>query len=207
NQKRWGLISSEIRDFINPAEYLADRFQAALSEVPSLPGESPYEASMRQLFYLNITRFMPTLLDRKDRMSMASGLEIRVPFADHRLVEYVWNIPWDMKNCNGMPKGILRRALQGILPDEVLKRRKSPYPKSHNPLYFNAVRQQAIEILNDPSSPVLTLIDGKAVRRLLDTGQPVFSLPWFGQLMGDPQYLAYLIQINRWLRDYRVYIK
>jgi len=207
NQKRWSLISPEIRDLINPEEYLADRYQEALSEVPSFTGLSPDEASMRKLFYLNITRFMPTLLDRKDRMSMASGLEIRVPFADHHLVEYVWNVPWTIKNCDGIPKGILRRALQGILSDEVLNRRKSPYPKTHNPLYFNTVRQQAIEILNDPSSPVLTLIDGKAVRQLVDTGQPFFSLPWFGQLMGDPQYLAHLIQINSWLRDYHVSLK
>ncbi|MBC7324944.1 MAG: asparagine synthase, partial [Moorella sp. (in: Bacteria)] len=119
------LLSEEVRSWIQPQAYLQERYQEALAEVPQLAGESPKEARMRQLLYLSITRFMPTLLDRKDRMSMAVGLEVRVPYCDHRLVEYVWNIPWGMKTHRGQLKGILRQALKGVLPPQVLARPKS----------------------------------------------------------------------------------
>lgn len=104
--------------------------QEALAEVPRLEGESPRDARIREIFYLNMTCFLPLLLDRKDRMSMATGLEVRVPFCDHRLVQYVWNIPWEMKIVDHIEKGILRRAFCGLLPEEVRMRRKSAYHRS-----------------------------------------------------------------------------
>src|SRR5690606_38215288 len=153
-------------EWIRPEQYVQDRYEQALNEVPRLDGENPLNAKMREMFYLNITRFMPTLLDRKDRMSMAVGLEVRVPFCDHRLVEYVWNIPWEIKSYKGREKGILRHALRGILPDDVLYRKKSPYPKTHDPSYHETVRQMALEILNDPNSPVLPFIQVERIRDL-----------------------------------------
>ncbi|MHB8158449.1 MAG: asparagine synthase (glutamine-hydrolyzing), partial [Desulfocucumaceae bacterium] len=139
-RERASLLEPGLAEAIRPEDYVANRYREALEEVPRLPGESPRDARIREMFYLNITRFMPTLLDRKDRMSMAVGLEVRVPFCDHRLVEYAWNIPWWMKSYGLREKGILRRALEGILPGDVLERRKSPYPKTHNPLYLETVR-------------------------------------------------------------------
>jgi len=139
--------------------------------------------------------FLNTLLDRKDRMSMAAGLEVRVPFCDHRLVEYVWNIPWEMKYCDGREKGILRRALAGVLPEEVLARRKSPYPKTHNPNYLTAVRSQLQEILHDPSSPQLPLLERDYLAATFNS-QADFDVPWFGQLMRLPQLYAYLVQFD-----------
>jgi asparagine synthetase B (glutamine-hydrolysing) len=102
--------------------------------------DAPWARRVSDLFstHLNITRFMPTLLDRKDRMSMAVGLEVRVPYWEHRLVEYVWNVPWRMKSADGREKGLLRRAPAGVSPDDVLYRRKNPYPKTHNPAYHGA---------------------------------------------------------------------
>lgn len=205
--ERVGLLSPELVKYMCPGEYAARRYQEALEEVPRLAGEDPHEARMRELLYLSITRFMPTLLDRKDRMSMASGLEVRVPFSDHRLVEYVWNIPWGMKTCGGMAKGILRRALVDVLPADVLARRKSPYPKTHNPSYLAAIRERFLNILNDSASPLLQLINPNAVRSLAVCGQTFFAQPWFGQLMADAQYLAYLIQADTWLRRYKVIIR
>lgn len=185
-------------------EYLADRYQEALNEVPLLPGESQRDAHKRALFYMCMTRFMPTLLDRKDRMSMGNSLEVRVPFADHRLAEYVWNVPWDMKNCDGQGKDLLRRALHGILPEFILKRPKSPYPKTHNPLYLKLVGEEAGEILNNPQAPIWNLLDGAALEPLIKGQKKIFSRPWFGQLMGDAQYLAWVIQLNTWLEAYHV---
>ncbi|OAT79976.1 asparagine synthase (glutamine-hydrolyzing) [Desulfotomaculum copahuensis] len=205
--ERARLLAPELRDYIRPEEYVAGRYQEALAEVPRLPGEDPLEAHMRELIYLNMTRFMPILLDRKDRMSMAAGLEVRVPFCDHRLVEYVWNIPWSMKSCDGMEKGILRRAMTGLLPEGILQRRKSPYPKTHHPAYLAAVRAQMENITNDPGSPLLPLVDTGALREVIGDNAAAFSPAWFSQLMGSAQLFAYLIQVDAWLREYHVIIR
>src|SRR5690606_24793031 len=125
---RESFLSSELIHEINPSTYLKQRFEEAQSEVPLLKRDDAENSFIRQLTYFNITRFMPTLLDRKDRMTMAAGLEVRVPFCDHRLVEYVFNIPWEMKIKGDREKGILRKALEGVLPHDVLYRKKSPYP-------------------------------------------------------------------------------
>jgi asparagine synthase (glutamine-hydrolysing) len=161
---------------------------------------------MREMFYLNITRFMATLLDRKDRMSMAVGLEVRVPFCDHRLLEYVWNVPWEMKYCEKREKGLLRKALVGVLPDDVLWRQKSPYPKTHNPAYLAATQKGILSILSDSTSPLLPLIDVDTVREIALTGATT-NIPYFGQLMSTPQLFAYLMQTDAWLRKYKVVIK
>ena len=202
------LLGPEIRQRIGAEAYVAHRYHEALAEVPRLPGEAPLEASRRDMFYLNITRFMPVLLDRKDRMSMAWGLEVRVPFCDHRLVEYVWNIPWSMKYVDEQPKGILRRALAGILPEEVRRRQKSPYPKTHNPAYLATTRQLLLNRLDDPASPIHTLLDLEAVRNLaLRSQDAATGSPWFGQLMDDAQFFAYLVQLDEWMREYKVEVR
>ncbi len=204
--ERTRILSPEIIELIKPEEYVSRRYSETLDEVPRLSGEAPLEARRREMFYLNINWFMSTLLDRKDRMSMASGLEVRVPYCDHRLVEYVWNIPWDMKMYDGREKGILRQALKGILPDDVLYRKKSPYPKTHNPSYEAFVRKWLMEILEDSSSPLLPLIDLKSVRSIVQ-GKSDYGKPWFGQLMAAPQLFAYLIQVDAWLRKYKIKVK
>jgi asparagine synthase (glutamine-hydrolysing) len=202
--ERLRLLSADVVAAIRPWDYITARYREALEEVSRLPGEEASEARIREISYLNITRFMPTLLDRKDRMSMAWGLEIRVPFSDHRLVEYVWNIPWQMKNCGGKSKGILRQALRGILPADVLQRPKSPYPRTHNPSYRQTLHNRVLEIANDSSSPLPELVDINAVKSSLTASGNLFPRPWFGQLMGETQYLAYLVQLDAWLRAYKV---
>ena len=205
-EQRLQLYSPDLVELIQPQAYLARRYEEALAEVPRLPGESPDEARLREVQYLTLTRFMPVLLERMDRMSMAFGLEVRVPFCDHRLLEYVWNTPWPLKNRGGREKGILRWALEGVLPPEVLARRKSPYPKTHDPAYLEAVREWILDILADPGSPLRPLVDVEALRRFAGGGAEQMHLPWFGQLMSGPQLLAYLAQVDTWLREYRVSI-
>ncbi|MBX5476869.1 MAG: asparagine synthase (glutamine-hydrolyzing) [Clostridia bacterium] len=201
--ERLQVMSEELKAHARPLEYIQTRYQEALDEVPRLPGETGRAARMREIAYLTLTRWMPTLLDRKDRMSMAVGLEVRVPFCDHRLVEYVWNVPWELKTLGGREKGLLRRALQGLLPDDVLWRRKSPYPKTFHPGYLAAMRERVLGILDDPASPLLPLIDVKAVRAMAESDVE-FDIPWFGQLMRLPQLFAFLVQVDAWLREYRV---
>ncbi|RCW42651.1 asparagine synthase (glutamine-hydrolyzing) [Paenibacillus prosopidis] len=203
---RADLLAPDVAAWIKPLDYIGDRYAQAIAEVPHLDGENEQLRKMRQMSYLNITRFMPTLLDRKDRMSMAAGLEVRVPFCDHRLVEYVWNIPWEIKTSGDREKGILRKALRGVLPDDVLTRKKSPYPKTHNPNYLAAVKGLLLEVLNDPTSPLLPLINVKKVRELAESESASSNIPWFGQLMSGPQLFAYLYQVNLWLKQYKVVI-
>lgn len=201
---RAGILSPELREKLQPQAYLDDRYAQAIAEVPELAGEDETRRRMRRMSYLNVTRFMPTLLDRKDRMSMAVGLEVRVPYCDHRLVEYVWNIPWEIKTAGNREKGILRKSLEGVLPHDVLYRKKSPYPKTHNPNYLTAVRARLLERLDDPSSPLLPLINVARVRELAANSDASSHLPWFGQLMSGPQLFAYLLQMDFWLRHYKV---
>jgi len=204
---RLKLFSAELLDAIRPERYVRDRYLEALDEVPRYKGDSPSEARKRELFYLNLTRWMPILLDRKDRMSMATGLELRVPFCDHRIVEYAWNIPWDMKYYKDREKGLLRHALAGMLPEDVLWRKKSPYPKTHNPSYVEAMRSMTLALLDRDDSPLFPLINRKAVREFALSMTRDTDLPWFGQLMNAPQLLSYLLQIDFWMREYKVIIE
>ena len=146
---------------------------------------------------------MQTLLDRADRMSMYNGFEIRVPFCDYRLVEYVWNIPWELKALNGREKGLLRYIMKDALPSEIVDRKKSPYPKTHNPTYLKKVKQMLNSIMQDPNAPINILFNRDYITEIIDTEGKSFSRPWFGQLMTGPQLMAYLCQVNMWLERYQ----
>ena len=156
---------------------------------------------MKEMMRLNTDWFMQTLLDRKDRMSMFWGLEVRVPFCDHRIAQYLYNVPWEMKDHDGYEKRLLRSAMKGWLPDEVLWRKKSPYPKTHNPSYRAAVTGMLEEILADRDAPLLTLLRPEKIRELIESNSPV---PWYGQLMTTPQTIAWFLQLNHWLQTYKV---
>ncbi|BCB02996.1 asparagine synthase (glutamine-hydrolyzing) [Bacillus sp. KH172YL63] len=204
--ERQGLLKDEWSRKLNLEEYVLEQYDRTVAETPLLEGEDETEAKRRQLFYLNLLWFMTTLLDRKDRMSMGASLEVRVPFADHRLVEYVWNIPWEMKMHDGREKGILRKALEGILPHEVLYRKKSPYPKTHHPAYTKMVGDWLNEILEDKSSILYELFNEEKLKEIVATGGSAFKVPWYGQLMTGPQLLAHLGQIHIWFKDYQIEI-
>jgi asparagine synthase (glutamine-hydrolysing) len=205
-EARQGLLKEDWRKKLNIHDYAMEKYLQAISETPALDGESKEDASRRELFYINMIYFMTTLLDRKDRMSMGASLEVRVPFADHRLVEYVWNIPWEIKMHGNREKGILRKALEGILPNEVLYRKKSPYPKTHNPEYTGAVQKMLTGYLEDRSSALYEFFDYSQLKNIIESGGDSFQEPWFGQLMTGPQLLAHLAQIHIWFKDYNINI-
>ncbi len=202
---RTGLLIPEIADALQIEEYVNQRYEESIAEVPVLEGESAQEKRRREISYLNINWFMATLLDRKDRSSMASGLEVRVPYADHRLVQYVFNTPWTFKCHDGVVKGLLRDAAKPWLPEDVLWRKKSPYPKTHNPAYELLIKQRLKSIMADTNEPIHTLVDKKAIEGLLNEKSD-YGKPWFGQLMAGPQLMAYLLQINYWLKKYDIAI-
>lgn len=179
-------------------------YKNTLKKVPHLDNEDKEDFRMRELFYLNIKWFMVTLLNRKDRMSMANSLEVRVPFADINLAQYAFNIPSKIKLLEGREKGLLRKSLEGILPRDIIYRKKSPYPKTHNPIYTEIVCSIMKNILNNKTSPILSLIDKEKVRKIVKTKGSSYKVPWYGQLMTGPQLIAYLIQVNYWLEKYNI---
>jgi asparagine synthase (glutamine-hydrolysing) len=204
--ERQNLLKTHWQEKLKLNDYVMEQYNQAIKETPRLDGESPEESKRRELFYLNMIWFMTTLLDRKDRMSMGASLEVRVPFADHRLVEYVWNIPWDMKIYQGREKGILRKAFEGVLPEDVLYRKKSPYPKTHNPEYTVAIQKLLGDILKDKSSPLHEFFNRDLMQGIVESGGKSFQEPWFGQLMTGPQLLAYFVQLHIWFKDYNINI-
>ncbi|WP_404454737.1 asparagine synthase (glutamine-hydrolyzing) [Virgibacillus necropolis] len=204
---RIDLLHPEWQTKLNLKSYVMDRYNETINETPRLDGESGKDARRRELFYLNMHWFMAQLLDRKDRMSMGASLEVRVPFADHKLVEYVWNIPWDMKILDGREKGILRKALEGLLPDDVLYRKKSPYPKTFQPEYTRQVVNWMEEILADSNSPLFNFVKRDRIEAIVKSEGKEFTEPWYGQLMKGPQLIAHLCQIDHWLRKYDVRVR
>lgn len=200
---RNNILLPSVRQTLDLDGYSRMRYDESIAEVPVFDGDNDEEKRRREISYLNINWFMTNLLDRKDRMSMASGLEVRVPFCDHKLVEYVWNIPWEMKNKDNVSKNVLREAAKGILPEDVRLRRKSPYPKTHNPHYEAAVKELLDGIISDPNAPILTLCDKEKLTALLN-GSSDYGKPFFGQLMAGPQFIGYIVQMNYLLKDYNV---
>lgn len=197
---------SFIRDDIklpDAEEYVYSRYKNTLINTSKLSDISPLESRMKEMMKLNLDWFMQTLLDRKDRMSMYNALEVRVPFCDYRIAEYLYSVPWEFKDYKSYEKGLLREAMKGILPTEVLWRKKSPYPKTHNPVYLEIVSSRLKDIINDNSSPILQFIKKSELVNLLDENK---NEPWYGQLMTTPQTIAYFIQINYWLEKYNIRI-
>lgn len=183
----------------NPEEFVDFQYRKTLALTHCLETDSAKDRRMREMFMLNFYWFMQTLLDRKDRMSMYNGLEVRVPFCDHNLVEYAYNMPWEYKALHGREKGILREAVKDMLPEEIVFRKKSPYPKTFNPDFLNFVRNQLINTIQ--SDGILAEIINKDFLADIIYGQELKE-PWYGQLMRLPQIFAYLLQIDRFFENF-----
>ena len=200
---RKNILKPSLKD-LPIEEYVKQTCRDSINKIDKLPKESHDDSIIRELTYLNIKYQMLTLINRKDRMTMSNSLEGRVPYADKRLVQYAFNFPKDIKLLHGREKGLLREAVRGIVPDEIIDRKKSPYPKTHNPEYTREVSNMLKKILEDRSSPIHQIIDYDFVSNIVDTGGESFKEPWYGQLMTGPQVIAYLIQLNNWMKFYNV---
>ena len=200
--ERQTLLNPSISKKINLKEYIDFRYNESLSNVEILDSDSAETTEKRKISYLTLNWFMQTLLDRSDRMSMYNGFELRVPFCDYRLAQYVWNIPWEIKALNGREKGLLRYISRKFLPAEIVDRKKSPYPKTWNPTYLATVKDMLTKIMNDSNAPINNLLNRNYILEILETDGKAFTRPWFGQLMTGPQLMAYLCQVNMWLERY-----
>lgn len=197
------ILAPEVAAKIAPEEFIMDAYGKTLRESDILPGVSPLEKRMKEMVNLNFRWFMQTLLDRKDRMSMYSGLEVRVPFCDYRIAEYLYGVPWEWKDYQGREKGLLREAVCGLLPETVRVRKKSPYPKTLDPKYEAIMRSRLEILLEEKDAPVYRLVRREKLQELLHEDAP---WPWYGQLMRRPQTMAYFLQLDFWLRHYQVEI-
>ena len=201
---RENTVAKSLRTKLNIKDFVARSFDKAIAEVPLSPTDSPADRQMKTYSYLTMRWFGLNLLERGDRMSTRCGLEIRIPFADLNLVQYVYNIPWTMKNYGNQEKGILRAAVADLLPRDVIARKKCPYPKTVDPVYTALVEQHVRSLLADEEHPVWQIVDMDYVRQVLNDNDTHNTRPWFGQLMQRPQYLAFIYQIALWLTEYHV---
>lgn len=196
---RAGFLNPEIG--LDAREFVYSRYADTVAQADILKDTSEQEKNMKQMVYLNYRWFMQTLLERKDRMSMHHSLEVRVPFCDHRIAEYMYGVPWEFKDYKGVEKGLLRQAMEGVLPTEVLWRKKSPYPKTYDPKYLSMVSDALRHVLQQKDAPILQIVRKESLEELL---QAEFVYPWYGQLMKAPQTIAYMLQINFWLKHYKI---
>jgi asparagine synthase (glutamine-hydrolysing) len=194
-----GLLDPDLVKQLDLPGYSAQRYREAVGEVPALDGESADDALMRRVSFLHLTRWLPLLLARDDRLSMAVGLELRVPYCDHRIVEYAFNIPWAMKTADGHEKSVLRAAVADLLPDSVLQRRKSPFPITQDPGYGQLLREQFDAVVTDRNSPVQPLLDTAACTELYNARRPIQATGW-----GERRNVEMVLQLDAWLRQYRV---
>lgn len=202
-KERQELLSPTISKEIDLKDYIDFRYNESLSEVEILDCDTKETALMRKISHLTLNWFMQTLLDRGDKMAVYNNFEIRVPFCDYKLAEYVWNIPWEIKALKGREKGLLRYIMKDILPEEIVDRKKSPYPKTWNPNYTSKVKRMLTDIINDTNAPINDLLNREYILEILETEGKAFTRPWFGQLMTGPQLMAYLCQVNMWLEKYQ----
>jgi asparagine synthase (glutamine-hydrolysing) len=177
--ERQKLLNPEISKKVDLKEYIKLQYDNSLKKVECLDIDSEQTKLHRKLIYLTSNWFMQTLLDRTDRMAMRNGFEVRVPFCDYRIVEYAWNIPWEMKAYKGREKGLLRKAFEGYLPEEIIYRKKSPYPKTHNPNYLKKVKDELYKIMMNKNSRITKLLNEKYIMDILETDGKAFTRPWF----------------------------
>lgn len=188
-------------------KYIQQQYNNTIKNIHYLDSDTEDDKNYRIHAILCIHWFMQTLIRRQVTMSNHANLTIRTPFANLHLIEYVYNIPWDMKFYNNQEKGILRKAFENELPHNICWRKKNPYPKTHNPKYASIISSMLQNRYNDSNSPLHELLDEKKWRELMDTNGSSFTLPWYGQLMSGPQLLAYLYQIDRWICNYHITIR
>lgn len=203
-KERTAFLHPWILETIDPEAFVHSCYRDTIDQADILPENSAIDKRIKQLVNLNFRHFMQTLIDRGDRMGAYCGLDIRMPFCDYRIAEYLYGVPWSMKHDKGQEKGLLRLSMEGLLPHSVLYRKKSPFPKTYDPRYLEIVSDMLRQVLADPHAPIFGLVRKEALENLLHQD---FSWPWYGQLMRRPQTIVYMLQINFWLEHYSVRIR
>lgn len=198
---RESLLIPELRDRLKLAEYVGDTFATERAKADPGPEYAPEERRLRTMQRLCFSWFMPNLQARALRMCEGAGIEVLTPLCDERLAQYVYNVPWAQKTMGGQEKGLFRAAVADLLPEKLLRRTKSPYPKTCSPEYSSVIRGMALRLASNPDAPLFDVVDRDRLKELALSDLDPVQTPWFGQLMAGPQLLGYLWQINCWMRD------
>lgn len=204
-EQRIDLLNERVKNKIDVLAYLNSKYNEIIKEAPVLEEDDENTKKELQMNYINLKYFMPTLLDRKDRMTMGASLEVRVPFADRRIVNFAYNLPYKFKNYNNKEKQILRDAMKEYLPREILERKKSPYPKSQAKSWHKIVKNEILKVL-DSDTPLKKIFNIKKLKELCSDDREL-EVPWFGQLMRKDAFMAYLYQIHYWLTEYKIEVE
>ncbi len=201
---RKSLLSHDLLSRLDIDGHVQQQYNETFAATPLLEDDDQDTVNRRAMAYLNLKWFMPNLVDRTERMGAQAGVSGRVPYADYRIAAFLWNLPWEMK-CNGTPKSLLREAFKDLLPQALIERKKSPFPKTYHPGYVQLLIERLMHVLHDPQSPILAFVNKEAVVEFLT--MPVqYGKPWYGQLMAAPQLMAFYLQLDYWLRTYHVTI-
>ena len=190
------LLHDDIKK-LNVKDYILQRYQETLDEIDTTD-------HIKRMIYLNVQWFMQTLLARADSQTMRSSIEVRVPFASTKILQYLYNMPEEFIFAGNEEKGILRRAFEDYLPYSITHRKKNPYPKTHNPIYTDLIQQKLKDSLSDETNILYSFFDREKLYEFIESKGASFSAPWYGQLMTGPQLMAYFYQIYLWGKIYNI---
>lgn len=190
------MLRPELRRALRLTDHVRQCYREAVAHAPAVPaGATREEARMALHTHLHLTQWLPYVLERKDRLSMANGLEVRVPFCDHRLVERVFATAWSVRADGGREKSLLRAAVGDLLPSSVRERRKSQYPTTLDPTYLATLQLHGKELLADADHAVFALADRAWATATMDTDPSSWTPP---QRNGVQR----LLDLAVWLEEY-----
>ncbi len=197
--KKIDLFNEKVKA-LDIKDYIIQRYQETLQEINT-------QDLKKQLIYLNTQWFMQTLLTRADTQTMSASIEVRVPFASTKIIQYLYNMPTAYMFYQDEEKGILRKAFEDFLPHDIAHRKKNPYPKTHSPIYSELIYKKLKESLKDSSNILYAFFDKEKLIQFIESKGTSFTSPWFGQLMMGPQLMAYFYQMYLWGKIYHIQLE
>jgi len=189
------VFKNEIISMVSPYEYIEKCYEEAISEYLRFSVNAGRLTREYETQWFSLYWNLPGILERLDTMSMACGLEARTPLCDVRLIEYFWNIPSEMKRYNNRERGLLREALRGIIPHDILDRRKNPFPLPLDLSYEEKLKNILTERVLDPGSPIKNLLNTKTLESMMKQENPSGR-----HYTARAQLYGWIIQLDYFLR-------
>jgi asparagine synthase (glutamine-hydrolysing) len=157
------LLSAATRELVGPSD--------PYSGIRSLLADSNADTLLNQLLYADTKTYLHELLMKQDQMSMAASIESRVPFLDHKLVEFTAGLPERMKLRGMTTKYILRESMKGLLPEPILTRSKMGFPVPLSTWFRGPFRNVVDEYVLGERARARGIFDHSYLRQLVDEHQ------------------------------------
>ena len=158
-----GLLTNEAREQIGIIDPYAG-VRAALEQTDA-------KSLLDRLLYADIKTYLHELLMKQDQMSMATSVESRVPFLDHKLVEFTCSLPERLKLRGGTTKYVLREAMKGVLPEAILSRSKMGFPVPIGAWFRGAYKSVIDEYVLSERAASRNIFNPEVVRELVNRHQ------------------------------------